>query len=132
PSFRIDTLAGKLVHRPVGSARLVPVRVSSRVVPRWMPSGTGILSVGACGLALTVGSFCALALAVRVRMANRDDTDHRRQWGQGTGLMMFLSEASLMILIAGPESDARSRAPRSRVGLRVQGRRRRHGLGGLL
>src|SRR5262249_18959829 len=49
-SVGIVTLAVKLVHRPVGSVRFVPVRVSSNLVPRCMPSGAGGLSVGAWGL----------------------------------------------------------------------------------
>src|SRR5262245_47750189 len=49
-SVGIVTLAGKLVHRPVGSVKFVPVRVRSSFVPRCMPSGAGGLSVGACGL----------------------------------------------------------------------------------
>src|SRR5262249_58734994 len=44
------TLAGKLVHSAVGSARLVPVRVRSRAVPRVIPRGTGGAKVGAWGL----------------------------------------------------------------------------------
>src|SRR5947208_2879110 len=102
PSVGMDTLAGKLVHRPVGSARLLPVSVSSRAVPRWMPSGTGIFRVGASGLGFTAGgSFCALAFAARVRTANRAGTEYRRQRGQGNGFMMLLSESSLLTIIAG-------------------------------
>ncbi len=48
-SVGIVTLAGKLLHTPVGSARLVPVRVSSSAVPRCIPSGRIGASVGASG-----------------------------------------------------------------------------------
>ena len=50
-----ETFAGKLVHKAVGSARFVPVSVSSRVLPRSTPSGKGTLIVGDCG-ATTIGA----------------------------------------------------------------------------
>src|SRR5690349_22175657 len=41
---------GMLVQSATGSARLVPVRVSSGLVPRWAPSDGMGLSVGAAAL----------------------------------------------------------------------------------
>src|SRR5262245_4466670 len=55
-SVGMVTLAGKLVHRPVGSARLVPVRVNSSFVPRCIPSGATGVRVGARGLGGRTGT----------------------------------------------------------------------------
>src|SRR5262249_28387302 len=50
-------LDGKLVHSAVGSARLVPVKVSSTVCPLCIPSGNGTFKVGAWGGAATGPAF---------------------------------------------------------------------------
>src|SRR5262245_24117545 len=54
----MTTLApGMFVHRATGSARLVPVRVSSTLPPRCMPRGTTGLSVGAAGFGTGGGGW---------------------------------------------------------------------------
>src|SRR5207249_4750571 len=78
-SVGMVTWAGKLVHKPVGSARLVPVRVSSIAVPRWMPSGMGIFSVGAWGLGGVRAGCWAWRPTGRIRMANKAGRDDRGQ-----------------------------------------------------
>ena len=50
--------AGKLVQTPVGSLRLVPLRVNSMLVPRCMPRGTATFKTGAAGLGGVGGSCC--------------------------------------------------------------------------
>jgi len=50
PSVGIVTLAGKLVHRPVGSGEVGAGERQVEGGPRCMPRGTGVLSSGACGL----------------------------------------------------------------------------------
>ena len=57
-SVGMVTLAGKLVHNPVGSARLVPVRVRSSEDPRSMPMGAGMAIVGASGLGFATKGCC--------------------------------------------------------------------------
>src|SRR5262249_7850309 len=74
------TLAGKLVHNPVGSARLVPVNVSSSLVPRCMPSGTTGARGGASGLAGMTGGGWATAgaaTAKSIRLSDRTNQDIR-------------------------------------------------------
>jgi hypothetical protein len=75
-SVGMVTVAGKLVQRPVGSARLVPVRVSSSLVPRGMPTGVTGLSVGASGLGAIGGGCCAAATAAR----QTNEQAMKRQW----------------------------------------------------
>src|SRR5262249_60328403 len=90
-SVGIVTLAGKLVHRPVGSARLVPVSVNSSFVPRCMPSGRTGVSVGASGLGGMTGGGWALTGTVVERIRAADRTSHDKKGGRLTS-MRFLDQ----------------------------------------
>src|SRR5262249_1902596 len=70
---------GMLVRRPAGSARLVPVRVSSRVLPRAMPRGRTGLSVGAAGLGAGAGGCWARAAGAASRTDRASNAAVRRQ-----------------------------------------------------
>src|SRR5262245_53875440 len=73
------TLAGKLVHSPVGLARLVPVRFRSTLVPRWPAIGAVMLRTGAAGLGTLSGEGCwATADAAASRTAARAGRERRR------------------------------------------------------
>src|SRR5206468_2294856 len=72
-SVGMTTLAGKLVHNPVGSARFVPVRVRSIVVPRWTPSGSTGARVGACGLGGAGGGWAGAWLTARKKPKTRSE-----------------------------------------------------------
>jgi hypothetical protein len=81
-------LAGKLVHSPVGSARLLPVSVRSSVVPRCIPNGTAGLSTGACGLAAGAGAFWARPSPIKGGKRRREIPKYRHAGRQRERFMM--------------------------------------------
>src|SRR5262245_27005485 len=73
------TLApGMFVQRATGSARLVPVSVNSRLVPRCTPEAETAVSVGAAGLGAGGGGWAGTA-GTDTRTARIDSAVNRRQ-----------------------------------------------------
>src|SRR6516164_5634609 len=88
-------VAGKLVHSPVGLARLLPVKVSSSDCPRCAPLGNGILMTGARGFGATGAGFCESARSANVSKASKKDSIPRKAHFGARGSMIVIFQRSV-------------------------------------